>query len=59
MPIAIPQVPEVFLDGENAGLINVYIAWGTFDQDLWHAYGLEEGPHTLRIVTLDKADPRA
>jgi len=50
---------EVFLDGQRMGEINSYIGPGTFDQDLWHAFGLEDGPHTLRIVTLDKSDPRA
>jgi hypothetical protein len=50
---------DVYLDGKKAGTINSFIKPGTFDQDLWHTYGLEDGPHTLRIVTLDEADSRA
>ena len=50
---------EVFIDGKRVGEINAYIVPGTFDQDLWHAYDLEDRPHTVRIVTLDKADPRS
>ena len=49
---------DVFLDGERTGTINAYIGPGTFEQDLWRAYDLEDGPHTLRVVTLDKNDPR-
>ncbi len=49
---------EVFLDGEKAGVINAYIGPGTFEQDLWRAYDLKDGPHSLRIVTLDESDPR-
>lgn len=50
---------EVYLDGNKAGEINGYIGADTYDNDLWHAYGLEQGPHILRLVTLDRADPRS
>lgn len=50
---------DVHLDGSKVGEINGYIVKGTSDSDLWHAYGLEDGPHTLRIVTLDRADARS
>jgi len=50
---------EVYIDDEKVGEINAYIVPGTFEQDLWHIYDLENGPHRLRIVTLDKADPRS
>jgi hypothetical protein len=50
---------DVLLDGDPVGQINAYIDERTYDSDLWHAYGLEEGPHTLRIVTLGEADPRS
>jgi len=29
------------------------------EYDLWHVYGLAQGPHTLRIVTRADADPRS
>ena len=50
---------DVFIDGEKAGEINAYIAPGTFEQDLWHVLDLDDGPHTLTIVTRDTADPRS
>lgn len=50
---------EVFIDGKKSGEINAYVGPGTFEQDLWHALELDDGPHTLRILTLDKADPRS
>jgi len=30
-----------------------------FDYDLWRAYGLKPGKHTLRIVARDDADARS
>ena len=50
---------DVFLDGRKAGEINAYIVERTFDDVLWHAYGLKQAPHTLRIVARDDADPRS
>jgi len=50
---------DVYLDGNKVHGINGYIVPNTYDNNLWHMYGLEDGPHTLRIVTLDKADPRS
>ena len=50
---------DVYIDGAKAGEINSYIIPNTSDSNLWHTYGLDDGPHTLRIVTRDKADPRS
>jgi hypothetical protein len=50
---------DVYIDGAKVGEINSYIVPNTNDNSLWHTYGLDDGPHTLRIVTLDKADPRS
>jgi len=50
---------DVYLDGAKVGEINSYIIPNTSDNNLWHTYGLDDGPHTLRIVTVDKADPRS
>ena len=50
---------DVYLDGRKAGEINAYIVERTSDNTLWHTYGLKPGPHTLRIVTRDDADPRS
>lgn len=47
---------EVFLDDEKVGEIDAYIMKNTSDNDLWHVYGLEDGSHTVRIVTLDEAN---
>lgn len=50
---------DVYLDGKKVDTINAYIVESTSDNNLWHIYGLEDVPHSLRIVTLDKADPRS
>lgn len=48
-----------YLDGERAGEIDAYIVEHTTDNDLWHAYELMPGKHTLRIVTRADADSRS
>jgi hypothetical protein len=50
---------EVYLDGKKVGMLDAYIVPRTHDNALWHAYGLEPGPHRLRIVTTGTADPRS
>jgi len=42
---------DVFLDGAAAGQLEAYIPPNTHDNDLWHAFGLTAGAHTVRIVT--------
>jgi hypothetical protein len=42
---------DVFLDGSPAGQLDAYIPPNTHDNDLWHAFGLTAGSHTVRIVT--------
>lgn len=50
---------DVYLDGMKAGEINAYIVERTNDNALWHTYGLKQGTHSLRVVTLGQADPRS
>jgi len=50
---------DVYLDGQPAHGIDVYAGGRTHDNDVWHVYGLAQGPHTLRIVTRADADPRS
>ena len=50
---------DVFLDGAPAGTIDAYIPPRTFDNDLWHRDGLRAGPHTVRVVTRDDANPQS
>lgn len=50
---------DMYIDGDKVGTANAYIIPGTTDSDLWHIYGLEDGQHTLRMVTLDDADARS
>ncbi len=42
---------DVFLDGAPAGQLEAYIPPNTHDNDLWHAFSLTAGAHTVRIVT--------
>jgi hypothetical protein len=50
---------DVFVDGTPLHAADAYIVERTHDNVLWHTYGLQQGPHTLRIVTRDDADPRS
>jgi len=51
---------DVYLDGKKAERgLDAYIVERTHDNACWHAYGLAQGPHTLRIVVRDDADPRS
>jgi hypothetical protein len=50
---------DLFLDGEKKGDIDAYIVEQTFDDDLWHAFGLKPGKHNLRLVSREDADPRS
>jgi len=50
---------DVYLDGEKVHGINAYITEKLKENNLWHIYDLEDGPHTVRILTLDKADERS
>ena len=43
--------PMIFIDGQPAGMIDMYIVPNTTDMDMWHAYGLPLAEHTLKIVT--------
>lgn len=50
---------DVYLDGAKVQPIDAYAPERTHDNDLWHAYGLAPGRHTLRIVPREDADPRS
>ena len=50
---------DVYLDGAPTHAIDAFVAGRTHDNDVWHVYGLTQGPHTLRIVTRADADPRS
>ena len=50
---------DVWLDGKKMEHIDAYVVERTFDYDLWRAYDLKPGKHTLRIVTRDDADARS
>jgi hypothetical protein len=50
----------VYLDGKKVSpLLDTYIVPNTNDDTVWHVYGLKPGNHTLKIVTLEAADPRS
>jgi hypothetical protein len=50
---------DVYLDGKKLDNIDAYVVERTFDYDLWRAYDLKPGKHTLRIVARDDADARS
>ena len=50
---------DVLIDGKKVGGINAYIPPNTHDNDLFHAYGLADGDHELKILMQDDADPRS
>ncbi len=50
---------DVYLDGKRMQDIDAYAAACTHDNDLWHAYGLKNRQHVVRIVTRGDADARS
>lgn len=50
---------DLYLDSERKGEVDAYIIERTNDNDLWHAFGLKPGKHTLRLVMREDADPRS
>jgi hypothetical protein len=51
---------DVYVDGLKSELVaDAYIVPNTHDNDLWRLSGLKSGPHTLRLVMRDDADPRS
>lgn len=50
---------DVFLDGRKVGAVDAFVEPRTSDNDLWHAYGLAPGEHTLRVVARSDADARS
>ncbi len=51
---------DVYVDGVKSELVaDAYIVANTHDNDLWRMSGLKPGPHTLRFVMRDDADPRS
>jgi len=49
----------IYLDGKKVGVADAYIVDNTYDNVLWHIYGLKPGEHELRLVTVGEADPRS
>jgi hypothetical protein len=51
---------DVYVDGKRQTLrADAWIPERTSDKDLWRVYGLRNGHHTLRLVTLVEGDPRS
>lgn len=50
---------EIQIDGKKVAVADAYIVPNTYDNTLWHAYGLKPGQHTLEIITTGKADARS
>ncbi|MBL9129141.1 MAG: ADP-ribosylglycohydrolase family protein [Verrucomicrobiales bacterium] len=50
---------RIYLDDHEVGVADGYIVERTHDNALWHTYGLEPGPHTLRIEVTGEKDPRS
>jgi len=50
---------DVFLDGRRMRPIDAYAMAGTHDDAVWHAYGLRQREHTIRVVARDEADSRS
>jgi hypothetical protein len=50
---------EVYLDGKKVGLADAYIVERTHDNALWNVYGLKQGQHEVRLITVNEADARS
>jgi hypothetical protein len=44
----------VLIDGVEMAVVDAYRSARTYDSDLWHVFGLDEGRHSLRLVTQDE-----
>ncbi len=50
----------VYVDGKKQEfLLDAFVPERTNDNVLWNCYGLKPGRHSVRLVTLDKADARS
>ena len=47
---------SVYIDGKKYGTINAYTAIDTYNDALWHTFGLKNTKHTLKIILNEKAD---
>ncbi len=47
---------DLYLDGELQRTVDVFSdeEWGKSDESVWHAFGLEDGDHQLRLVVRGK-----
>lgn len=51
---------DVYIDGAKQELVaDAYIVPDTFDNALWHVFGLAPGEHTLRLMVRDDAERRS
>jgi hypothetical protein len=50
---------DVWLDGKPSTPLDTYANETTFDNGMWHAYGLEPGEHTIRVVLTGEKDERS
>ncbi len=50
---------DVYLDDHKVAVADAYIVERTFDNCLWHTYGLRPGRHSVRLVTRPDHDPRS
>ena len=51
---------DIYVDGKKCKLTaDAYIGPNTWDSDLWRAFDLPPGRHTLRLVVRDDADDRS
>lgn len=46
---------DVYLDGKKVATVDTYLEAMTFDNSIWHVYGLEPGKHSVRLVALGKS----
>lgn len=50
---------KVWLDGKPAADIDTFADESTFDNGMWHVYGLKPGDHTIRVVLTGENDKRS
>ncbi len=50
---------DVYIDGKKYGTINSYAATDTYNDALWHTYGLQNSKHFLKIILNEKGDAQS
>ena len=50
---------DVYIDGKKQGSINAYVSNDTYNDALWHTFGLQNTKHVLQVILQKQGDVRS